>query len=67
MSHRRFELLDYANQQLMDEFNELCISIKTHLFDLPVNYLKPTSEEIDNIMLRIMAELKKDAKPTRRY
>lgn len=63
MRHEKFEPMDYVNQQLMDELNEFMICCKVHLFDVPINKPKPTVNEMDSLMNRLMAELKKDAKP----
>lgn len=66
MRHERFELMDYANNGLMDELNEFMVCCKVHLFGLPIKKPKPTVEEIDSLMFRLMTELKKDAKPYRK-
>ncbi len=70
MSKQQNELRLYANEQLMDEFNNLMIRIKVHLFDLEKlkgHHRKPTNEELDNLFLRIISKLKEDSIPMRRY
>jgi hypothetical protein len=62
----------YKNQELMNEFNEMMIRIKVHLFQ---NFNKlygdkhsmPTNEELDNITNKIMTALKEDNKPHIKY
>lgn len=67
MRHERFIPMEYKNEQLINEFNQLMIDIKIHLFNLPVKRHKPTNKEIDEIFNRIMLELRKDAKPLVKY
>lgn len=50
----------------MDDLNELFISIKVHLFNIPVNKGKPTIEEMDDVFNRTIRALKADSKPMRR-
>jgi hypothetical protein len=63
MRHERFTPMEYRNERLMDDFNEMMIRIKKHLFDIPIQKPKPTIQELDEIFRQIMAELKKDATP----
>lgn len=63
MRHEMFELMDYANKELMDELNEFMVCCKVHLFEVPIKKPKPTVEEMDSLMFRLIYELKKDAKP----
>lgn len=50
----------YRHRELMDELNEFFINCKVHLLDLPLNRPKPTSEEMDSLMGRLMEVLEKD-------
>lgn len=61
----------YVNQQLMDEFNQLMICLKTHLFDLgdpsfKERHPKPTSEQLDQITTNIMRVLSENSQPLRK-
>lgn len=57
----------------MDELNEVFIRIKCHLFELdnlktsdyPLRqrYPKPSVQELDDIMIRVLFELQKDSEP----
>jgi hypothetical protein len=76
MRHERFVPTEYANQALMDDLNEFCISLKIHLHpecfgeklqDLQRRYGKPEIQDIDAVMARIMQALRKDSKPMIRY
>lgn len=67
MSRHRQEPMEYTNADLMDELNEFMIAVKTHLYNLPVNYRKPTVKEIDQLQARIHQVLRQDAKPMRKY
>ena len=60
MRHEKFELVEYKNQQLMDELNEFMVCCKVHLFNLPIKKHKPTLEEMDILMHRLMEVLKRD-------
>jgi hypothetical protein len=63
----------YKHQQLIDEYNEMMIRIKVHLFELnnlktsdkisPLNFPKPTVQELDELMNKIITVLSKDNKP----
>jgi hypothetical protein len=68
--------MEYANQALMDDLNEFCISLKIHLHpdrfgeklqDLQRRYGKPEIQDIDVMMARLMQALRKDSKPMIRY
>jgi len=74
MSHRRNELMEYANQELMDELNVFMITMKAWLIipgeqgkRLCDRYPMPNPAYFDSLMFRIMSELKKDAKPMVKY
>lgn len=76
MRHEPFEPMEYHNQYLMDELNEFCVALKVWLYpekfgdklpDLQRRYPKPDPPDIDNLQARINTELKKDARPMRRY
>lgn len=76
MRHERFIPMEYANQDLLDELNDFCISLKIWLYpekfenklqDLQRRYTKPDLSEIDNLQHRINTALKKDAKPMIKY
>ena len=73
MRHEPFVPMEYQNQALMDDLNNWCIALKVWLYpdafgnklpDLQRRYTKP---EIDEMMIRLMAALRKDAKPMIRY
>lgn len=70
------ELMEYRNQQLMDDLNEFCISLKIWLYPehcgenrerLQRRYGKPTVADMDQLLFRLIEELQKDARPMRRY
>lgn len=65
--HEPFIPMEYENQQLMDDLNEFMIIAKVWLFEeaarLRDRRPKPTPQEMDNLMLRILRVLKQDAKP----
>lgn len=68
MSKQKHELVIYTHQQLMTDYNELQVRIKTHLFDLgdekfKEKHLKPTNAEVDDMMRRVMEILKKENTP----
>ena len=63
MSKRRRDLVIYENQQLMEDLNEFFINCKVHLYGIDVDRPKPTCEEMDNLMFRLMEQLEKDTKP----
>lgn len=76
MRHERFEPREYANQELMDAWNEYNIALKVWLFperfgdklaDLQLRYPKPDLSEIDNMFTQIMHALSKDSKPMIRH
>lgn len=70
MRHEPFELMDYANKDLMAELNELFINIKVWLYEdaakLRDRRPKPSAQELDDIHMRVHRALMKDAKPMRR-
>jgi len=68
--------MEYANQQLMNEWNKFNIAMKVWLYpdqfgdrlsDLQRRYSKPDLSEIDNLFVRIMQAISKDSKPMIRY
>jgi ribonuclease HI len=63
LRHKPLELKKYENQQLIDEFNNMMIRIKRHLFDIPGDTVMPENEELDNLTIKIINVLKKDSKP----
>ncbi len=69
--HERFEPMEYRHEQLMGELNDFMITAKVWLFEeaakLRPPRQKPTVQEMDSLMIRIMAVLKEDAKPMIRY
>ena len=76
MRHERFIPMEYANEQLMDEWNDFNITLKVwllpeqfgdKLLDLQRRYPKPDLSEIDNMFVRIMQALRKDSKPIIKY
>lgn len=76
MRHERFTPMEYANEQLMAEWNEFNIALKVWLHpdqfgdkltDLQRRYPKPDLSEIDNLFRQIMQALSKDSKPMIKY
>lgn len=68
MSKRpRQPILIYHNQELMDELNEMFITIKFHLYtpDNPGSRQKPSYQELDTLMFKLMEILKKESSPMR--
>jgi hypothetical protein len=62
----------YANEDLMNNFNNMMIRIKAHLFfpagdPLTLRYLKPNQAELDSLTNKIMEALKKETEPTVHY
>lgn len=72
---RKSELRNYKNRHLMNEFNEMMIRIKAHLFEFndlktsdkisPDDFPKPTEKELDDVSNKIMNVLMQDSKPIR--
>ena len=68
MSHKMPEPRIFKHQKLMNEFNEMMIRIKRHLFfdgdtaDF-ISEPEPTNKELDAITNKIMAVLREDSKP----
>ena len=60
MTHQVQELKKYKNQKLMNDFNDMMIRIKRHLFGIPGDTIKPENEELDNLTNKIMKILKQD-------
>ena len=56
------ELRTYKNQKLMNDLNEMMIRIKSHLYGIPGDTIKPENEELDQLTNRLMEVLKKDSK-----
>jgi len=63
MSHKMPEPRIFKHQKLMNEFNDMMIRIKRHLFLIPGETIKPTNEELDDITNKIINVLQKDSKP----
>lgn len=62
----------YKHEALMHDFNELQIRIKIYLFDIgdeefKRRHPKPTVQELDQMMNKVMAVLQEDSKPMKRY
>jgi hypothetical protein len=58
----------FKHQKLMNEFNEMMIRIKLHLFCVGdtadfINNPEPTVEELDDLTNKIMAVLREDSEP----
>ena len=56
------ELRIFKHQKLMNEFNDMMIRIKRHLYDMPTDAV-PTNEELDKITNKIMKVLQEDNEP----
>ncbi len=76
MRHEKFTPMEYANQQLMDEWNNFNIALKVWLHpgqfgdklkDLQSRYPKPDLSEIGNMFTRVMRALQNDSKPLVKY
>jgi hypothetical protein len=68
MSHKMPEPRIFKHQKLMNEFNEMMIRIKLHLFfnggvSEFIEAPEPTNEELDDITNKIIKVLQKDSKP----
>ena len=54
----------FKHQKLMNEYNEMMIRIKLHLFIVPGNVTPiPTNKELDDITDKIMKVLQEDSEP----
>lgn len=59
----------FKHQKLMNEFNEMMIKIKLHLFDDVVDiadfisHPEPTVKELDSLTNKIMTVLREDSEP----
>ena len=62
MSHRMPEPRIFKHQKLMNEFNDMMIRIKRHLYDMPTDEV-PTREELDSLTNRIISALKENSEP----
>jgi hypothetical protein len=56
----------YKHEQLMNDFNDLQVRIKTHLFDIGNDefkhkHPKPTMYELDLMLSKIVSVLKEDS------
>lgn len=76
MRHEKFTPMEYANQELMGEWNNFNIALKVWLHPelfgdkvegLKARYPKPDLSEIGNMFTRVMQTLSKDSKPMIRY
>jgi hypothetical protein len=63
MSHKMPEPKIFKHQKLMNEFNDMMIRIKRHLFYKMSADDIPTNEELDNITNRIMKVLRENNEP----
>ena len=67
MRKKKLEPRVFKHQALIDEYNDMMIRVKTHLFDLSgidrEKITKPTVEELDYLMFKMMIVLKEDNKP----
>ena len=66
------ELRIYNNEKLMNDYNDMQIRIKAHLFEIgspefKLRNPKPTVEELDSLMKRVFDVLKQDSQPMRKY
>jgi hypothetical protein len=64
MRHETFELTLYANQDLMDELNELMIYVKRQKLG-ELQKFSFTFHELDILQAKINTELKKNSRPMR--
>lgn len=62
MSHKLPEPRTFKHQKLMNDFNDMMIRIKRHLYHIPADAV-PSNEELDNITNRIMKVLREDSEP----
>jgi hypothetical protein len=76
MRHERFIPMEYANEQLMSEWNEFNIALKIWLYpdgigdklpDLQRRYPKPTMEDLNHMLHKVYTALSKDSKPLIKY
>lgn len=76
MRHERFIPMEYANEQLMADWNEFNIALKIWLYpdaiddklpDLQRRYPKPTMEDLNDMLHRVYTALSKDAKQMIKY
>lgn len=68
MGKHREPIVEYKHQVLMSELNELHARIKVHLFcsdnkKLVENHSKPSIEEMDLVLSKILTILRQDARP----
>lgn len=67
MGKHREPIVEYKHQVLMSEFNDLHARIKVHLFCLDnkkliENHPKPSVEEMDLVLNKILTILKEDSR-----
>jgi hypothetical protein len=76
MRHEKFTPTEYANEQLMKDWNEFNSALKIWLYpgdmgdklsDLQRRYPKPTMEDLNSMLHRVYQALSKDSKPMIRY
>lgn len=60
-------LIKYKNQQLMDDYNNMMIRIKRHLFKIPGDTIMPENKELDDLTNRIMKILSKDTEILQKF
>jgi hypothetical protein len=53
----------FKHQKLMNDFNDMIIRIKRHLFYHMSTDAVPSNEELDSLTNRIMKVLREDSKP----
>ncbi len=66
MSRKNKELVQYRNQKLMDDINEMFITFKRQLPFLQTNMVKPTIAEVNILHLKIHYILMQDSKLIRK-
>lgn len=76
MRHEKFTPMEYANQELMNEWNEFNIALKIWLYsdefgdklpDFQRRYPKPSMDDLNRMLQQIYAALSKDSKPMVKY
>lgn len=76
MRHERFIPMEYANEQLMTDWNEFNIALKIWLYpedcgdnlpNLQRRYPKPTMDDLNSMLHQVYQVLSKDSKPMIKY
>ncbi len=70
MGKHREPIVEYKHQVLMSDLNELHARIKVHLFcsnhkKLVENHPKPSVEEMDLVLSKILTILREESRPMR--